>query len=196
MSSRKLYPSLDSEAEIVTETQLQARIDKAKQKERLRFMNDKKTQLLSKLEHYEKLKKRWTVVKHAAEGAGITITVICGILTIIASSGVLGVPIMAILTSGSGVATSLITAVTDKTFINRHRTNLKKKYLKTKEISDNLQIYFQKCAQDDVITVAEMENFERMLHKLDKAPIQALPSKDVDQDFLLRELAALLRKQE
>ena len=159
-------------------------------------MKDKQVQLLTKLQHYEKLKKRWTVVKHAAEGAGITITVICGVLTIIASSGVLGIPIMAILTSGSGVATSLITAVTDKTFINRHRTNLKKKYLKTKEISDNLQIYFQKCSEDNVITIEEMEDFERMLHKLDTAPIKPLPSKGVDQDFLLRELAALLRKQQ
>ena len=48
----RIYPSLSYEMDI------------AKHKDRVRYMKDKESQLLLRLEHYKKLRKRWTKVKN------------------------------------------------------------------------------------------------------------------------------------
>ena len=156
MSSEKLYPMLTSEYNDQRDEH---------QRERLRFMKDKQQQLMNRLEHYKKIKHRWSIMKNVSEGLGVSITVISGVLAIVSTSGILGIPIMTILTTGSGLITGVITTITNKTFIGKRRSSIKKKYLRTKEIVDNLQIYFQKCKQDNIITIEEMEQFESILQK-------------------------------
>ena len=62
----RIYPSLSYEMDI------------AKHKDRVRYMKDKESQLLLRLEHYNKLRKRWS-----------------NALTIVISSGVLTIPVVA-----------------------------------------------------------------------------------------------------
>ena len=171
----KLYPSL------VDEEAIKVAAQEATQKERTRFMKDKQIQLINKLEHYKKIKRRWTLLKNVSEGIGVTISSVCGVLTIVATSGVLGIPIIVFLTTSGGMITTLITTITNKSFINKRRSSIKNKYLNTKEVLDNLQIYFLKAKQDGIISVEEMKDFERILHKY--APLEYVNVPE-NNDFL------------
>ena len=201
-----LYPNLqETNTEVITEDELNYKINEGRQEERQKFMKDKQRQLLIKLKHYEKLKHRWTVVKNVSEATGIGLTVVCGILTVVTSAGILGIPMLAIISTTSGTLTSLITTITNKSFINKRRSSLKNKYLKTKETSDKLHLFFEKCSQDEIITIEEMEKFESILNILETQELSSVGRqshthnksvlKSQSTDFL-EELTKLLRKQQ
>ena len=59
----RIYPSL-SQLKI-------SELNKEKHKDRVRYMKDKESQLLLRLEHYKKLRKRWSKVKNVTQGIGI-----------------------------------------------------------------------------------------------------------------------------
>ena len=111
------------------------------------------------------------------------LTVICGVLAIIASSGVMGIPLLLIFTTSSGTIATLVTTITNKAFINKHRKALKDKYTQTKETYDKLFLYFQKCIEDKIVTLEEIEQFERLTQTpASLAPLS--PSAPLPQDFL------------
>lgn len=175
----RLYPILD---EVISKDEHNYKINA----DRIRFMKEKQSQLKEKLDHYKKLNKRWSIVKNVSEGTGLGLTVICGVLAVISTSGILGIPLLLILTTSSGTLTSLVTAITNKTFIQKHRKALKKKYSQTKETYDKLFLHFQKCAQDNTITLEEMEQFEKLSNNT--KPVQSPNS----QDSFLEQLSILL----
>ena len=60
--SAPLYPILEQ-------------MDKAKCADRVRYMKYKESQLLLRLDHYDKLRKRWTIVKNVTQGVGAFVAV-------------------------------------------------------------------------------------------------------------------------
>ena len=198
----KLYPSLP-DLPTVTEEEIQDKVSAAasaaKQQERIRYIKDKQQQLNSKLEHYRKIKHRWTIIKYIAEGIGISATVICGILTIVVSSGVLSVPILALTTSSGGLLSPILAAITNKTFIEKHRKSIRCKHQKTKEVLDKLYLAFEKSSKDNIISIEEMEEFDKILKELNttKASAASAAATTVkttltNEDFL-SQLTQLLR---
>ena len=174
--SEKLYPDLPVAGD---------EIHKVKQRERIRFMKDKRQQLQLKMKHYEKLKRRWNIIKNVSEITGIALTVGSGILTIVVTSGVLGIPLVALLSTTSTTLTALISTIVNKSFITKHRKKLRAKYNSTKELSDKLYLYFEKSSQDGNITVEEMEKFEKILN-IDSTP--------TTPDSFLEQLSILLKQ--
>ena len=173
MSTERIYPVLED----LTEDEFNHKISEG----RIRFMRDKQRQLEEKLKHYKKLSKRWTIAKNVSEGTGVGLTVICGVLAVVASSGVIGIPLLLIFSTSSGTLATLITTITNKAFINKHRKALKDKYTRTKETHDKLFLYFQKCIEDKIITLEEIEQFERLTQT---PPAPSAPPAPLPQDFL------------
>ena len=65
----RIYPSLSYER---SSTLMDIeKMNKEKHKDRVRYMKDKESQLLLRLEHYKKLRKRWSKVKNVTQGIGI-----------------------------------------------------------------------------------------------------------------------------
>ena len=158
MSTEKLYPSLNEDLQVIdlTEEEVKQACQEVRlqtrQEEFRRFVRDKQQQLNERLNHYSKLKHRWTIIRHVSEGLGATVTVLCAVITIVASTGALAVPILAVSTSSAGLLSPLLTALTNKTFINTHRQKIKEKHRKTKEILDKLYFSFSKASSDGVIS--------------------------------------------
>ena len=213
MSSEPLYPPLDdlelnvvglTEEELRKATQDAAHeaAQKAAQEERTahfkRFIKDKQQQFNEKLDHYAKLKHRWTIIRHVSEGVGTTVAVICAILTIAASTGVLAVPILAVSTASTGLFSPLLTTLTNKTFIASHRKKIKEKYHRTKEILDKLYFSFSKATSDGVITPEEMKQIEKILAQHHPRSSASTPSnKDfLDQTQLLQQLLEAIVQQQ
>ena len=67
-----------------------------------------------RLEHYDKLRKRWSKVKNLTQGIGIFLTVSLCVLTIVISSGVLVIPVVATALTGTGVFTTSLVTMLDK----------------------------------------------------------------------------------
>ena len=116
----------------------------------------------------------------------MTITVICAVLTITATTGLIAAPILAITTSGAGFLSPLLTTLTNKTFIAKHRNNVREKKRKTKEILDKLYLTFTKANSDGVITQEEMKQIEKVLSATQVTP--GSRSQTATQPFLDEEL--------
>ena len=164
-SESKLYPDLDC-IEITEDEQRnlqEAARAEGKAEARIEYIKDKQRQLKARLEHLSKLKHRWTITKHVSEGVGVTVTVICAVLTIFATTGIIAVPVLALATTGTGLMTPLLQALTNRTFITKHRNKIKIKHTKTKELIDKLFVHFDKCVSDNIITDSEMKQIEQIL---------------------------------
>ena len=155
-SAPKLYP------ELITESQLNLLINEAKHRDRVRYMKDKQNDLELKLKHYEKVKHHWSLARRILEGIGITTMVTLGVSSVVLTAGVLTAPLVpAILTGGSITATALFTTL-DKSLLKRREKHLKKKQASIKETLDKLHFYFEKCREDNVITLEEIEAFDKI----------------------------------
>ena len=93
----RIYPSL---SQLKTSEMDIEKINIEKLKDRVRYMKNKETQLLLRLEHYDKLRKRWSKVKNVTQGIGIFLTISLDALTIAISSGVLVIPVVATALTG------------------------------------------------------------------------------------------------
>ena len=154
-------------------------------------MKDKETQLLSKLKHYNKLRKRWGVVKNVTQGFGVFLTVSLGILTIVISSGVLTIPVVATALTSTGVFTSSLATLIDKSLMTKKRKSLNKKHVYVKEVYDKLHYYFQKVCDDNNITLEEIEEFDKIAQGANKIPVKVQDK--VDNGAFLDELKTLLK---
>jgi len=177
--SAPLYPSLSYEMDI------------AKHKDRVRYMKDKEAQLLLKLEHYNKLRKRWTIAKNVTQGVGACLTISLGALTIVISSGVLTIPVVATALTGTGVFTTSLATVIDKSVMSKKRKSLSKKHAHVKEVYDKLHYYFQRVCDDNVITLDEIEKFDQIAREATKIPVK--PQDKVNNEAFLEEIRTLLK---
>ena len=190
--TEKLYPSLDyidvTEEEI-TGAKQQAKEEakeQAKQDYFKRFIRDKQQQLNEKLSHYNKLKHRWTIIKHVSEGIGMVTTTICAVLTVVATTGVLAAPILAVSTASTGLLSPILSTLTNKTFIAKHRNSIKEKSRRTKEVLDKLYLSFSRATSDGVITPEEMNQIEKILRATTQST--APPFLNENQQELLKNL--------
>lgn len=194
MSSEKLYPNLDFEEMTVDEhrhLQEAARAE-GKAEARVEYIKEKQRQLKARLDHLSKLKHRWTIIKHVSEAVGVSVTVVCAILTIIASSGIIAVPILALATSSTGLMAPVLQALTNRTFITKHRNKIKTKHTATKELIDKLFITFDKCNSDNTITDTEMKQINQILHTPNSVPLGTAPQ--LRNDELLKILNELITR--
>ena len=176
-SKVSIYPSLSG-------------LSNGKNNDRIRYMKDKESQLLLKLEHYDKLRKRWGIVKNVTQGIGIFLTVSLGALTIVISSGALAIPVVGTVLTSTGVfSTSLMTMV-DKSLMSKKRKSLSKKHLHIKEVYDKLHYYFQKVTDDNVITLEEIETFDKIAQEGNKIHVS---KKIQDDSAFLDELKTLVK---
>ena len=165
MTTEKMYPELEC-IEITEEEQKHLQENaraEGRAEARIQYIKDKQQQLNVRLEHLSKLKHRWTIIKHVSEGLGAATTVICAILTIVATSGIITAPVLALATSGTGLMAPILQALTNKTFITKHRNRIKIKHKATKELIDKLFLSFDRAASDGQITNEEMKQIEKLL---------------------------------
>ena len=162
-------------------------LDEFKHKERMRYMRDKETQLLLRLEHYDKLRKRWTIVKNVTQGVGVFLTVSLGALTIVISSGALAIPVVATTLTSVGLFTTSTATMIDKSLMSKKRKSLSKKHLHIKEVYDKLHYYFQKAIEDNTITLEEIEAFDKIAKEANK-----MPKMTKDPNAFLDELKTIL----
>ena len=169
MTTEKIYPELEcieiteEEQKHLQETARSEGMEQGISQARIQYIKDKQQQLNVRLEHLSKLKHRWTIIKHVSEGLGAATTVICAVLTIIATSGIITAPVLALATSGTGLMTPILQALTNKTFIAKHRNRIKIKHKATKELIDKLFLSFDRAASDGQITNEEMKQIEKLL---------------------------------
>ena len=173
MDEGKIWPQTEqpiSESEKATLTRnLNDQINRAKQKDRKRFMTNAQNQLNQKIEHYKKIKNRWLVFENISDVIGIVLTVGTGLVTVIATSGTIVIPVVVLSLTSSSMLGSLITALTGKVFINRHKRRIKLKLRKTETVLNKLHLFFEKCKEDNIITLKEMEEFEKIYNGLWRA---------------------------
>ena len=147
----------------MTESQLNLLIDKAKQKDRIRYMIDKQNDLKLKLKHYEKIKNKWSVFRRVLEGIGIFSVASLGVASIILTAGIVTVPLVpAILAGGSIGITTLLTAL-DKSLLMKREKSIRKKHADIKETLDKLYFHFEKCREDNIISLQEIEQFNKIV---------------------------------
>ena len=64
------------------------------------------------------------------------------------------------------MASSLFSTITGKVFISKHRKGIKDKSVKAEKILNKLHLYFEKSRADNLITLEEMENFEKIYNEI------------------------------
>ena len=172
--------------ELVTESHLNLLINESKQHDRIRYMKDKQNDLLLKLKHYQKIKHHWTIARRILDGIGITAIGALSASSIVLTAGVLTTPIIpAVLTGGTLAITGVLTTL-DKSLLKRRERAIKKKQLDVKEILDKLHFYFEKCREDNVITLEEMEAFDKIVK-------QSYSVNSTQQDSFLEEIKQTLK---
>ena len=170
MEIERLYPALEREPTApelttITEAELNRRIDKAKNKDRIRYMKDKQYELNNKLSHYEKVRHNWIIARRVLQGVGFVSTVTLGLATITVS-GMFAIPLLPIILTGGGIGTMTLFSFLDKSLFKFREKSLRTKQCKVKEIVDKLHFYFEKCREDNIITVEEIEAFDKIVKEV------------------------------
>ena len=160
-SPKHLYPTLNPDITTITEDELIQRINASKNKDRIRYMKDKQNDLTTKLKHYKKLKHRWVIARRILQGVGITITTSLSLGTIVTTI-FLTPPLIPIILTGVGIFSLTMLSTLDKSVFNIREKSLRKKQHQNKEILNKLHYYFEKCRDDNIITLEEMEAFDKI----------------------------------
>ena len=190
-----LYPSLEpiapSAVTTLTEDELNQRIDQAKHKDRIRYMTDKQYELNTKLDHYKKVRHNWIIARRILQGVGFATTATLGVATI-AVAGSFAIPLLPIILTGGGIGTMSLFSILEKSVFKFREKSLRIKQCKIKEILDKLHFYFEKCREDNVITVKEIEAFDKIVKEAYN--IQTKQSSQIEDDTaFLQELVSTLQ---
>ena len=154
-------------------------------KSRIDTMFNKRQELEKQLHHYKKIKKRWGQFDTALKVSG---TLLAGLGTVAgAAVGAIGAVPIAIpiiigsLTAGEGIVTSgLVIGLTGKKkSAYRDRINLIQSFL------DRMFVYIEKARQDNIITVEELEGFNKLMEEYQKEVETGLSKWNIsDSDYV------------
>jgi hypothetical protein len=168
-----LYPSTDN-------FHPSADKDNLLNKSRINEMINKRQELERQLQHYIKIKKRWS-------NADLSFKIIGGLLAAIGTTagtvvGVIGAIPIAIpiivgsLTAGETIITSgLVLGLTSrKTSRYREKIKIIQSYV------DRMFVYIEKARQDSIITIEELEGFRKLMEEYQNANNNVKP---LDYDY-------------
>ena len=156
----KIYPNLREEKEI------NQQINESKNKDRQKIIRSKIKQLEEKFNHYKKIKNNWIKASKILRIIGISISSIAAGTAIVISIP-LSLPIIAVIITGVAGGTTLINESILMGFLNKKKKYFRDKCKYTKMYLDKLSIYFEKCRDDTVITLEEMEGFNKIEKEYD-----------------------------
>ena len=151
------------------------KMNRNKNNERIQFMLEKQSTLENKISHYEKIKSRWIKARRIVyiNGIGITflLSLSCGIVSLLFPPMLL----VSILSTSTIVSTSVF-ATLEKALFSKKEKLFREKIKKNKEVLDRLYYYFEKCREDNIISLEELEEFKKIN--------QSLPISKQEDNFL------------
>jgi hypothetical protein len=175
-----LYPSTDN---LHPSTDM----DNLLNKSRINEMINKRQELERQLQHYIKIKKRWS-------NADLSVKIVGALLAAIGTTGgtVVGaigaVPIaipiiVGSLTAGETIITSgLVLGLTSrKTSRYREKIKIIQSYV------DRMFVYIEKARQDSIITIEELEGFRKLMEEYQNANNNNVKPLDYDYDKLKKQ---------
>ena len=152
----ELYPAIPS---IETNNQNIKELSNARVKEML----NKKQELEKDLRHYKKVRSHWTRLDSTIKIIG-TVAAVSASLGATVTTMITGVPILipAIL-AGIAALDGALTEIVVVGWTSRKKKIFREKCELIQSYIDKLYIYTEKCKQDNIITIEEIENFHKLI---------------------------------
>ena len=165
-SASQIYPK------IVQETEVNDLINKSKNTDRLKHMLREQTLLEEKLIKYNKIKDRWNKADVTIKITGTILIFISTSLAII--SGVIGslgvlTPVvsgvLAAIFSGLSLFKASMIEILSIGLTSKRKRFYQQRIELVKEYINKFFYYFEKCKEDGIITIEELQNFDKLLEE-------------------------------
>jgi flagellar motor component MotA len=178
--SASIYPPVTSDLE------LKMIINNNLNSERARKIIDKIKHLQNQYDHYKKVQKRWKVCSKIVRVLNLTIAgsiaAAVGVLAIITTQGIAVPPLLiAILGGYSAIETSVMEGM-NIGIIKKKKHKFSGKCQIIQDSINKLYFYYEKARQDGIITIEELEGFEKIYKQFDRS-INKVISKENENKF-------------
>ncbi len=165
--SEGIYPPIRSEHEV------KLLINNNLNSERAQKIIDKIKYLQNQYDHYKKVQKRWKACGKIVRVFNLTmassLAAAVGVLAIISTQGIAVPPLLiAILGGYSAIETSVMEGL-NIGIIKKKKYKFIKKCQIIQDSINKLYFYYEKARQDGIITIEELEGFNKIYKHIDKS---------------------------
>lgn len=135
---------------------------------RQKYMIEKQQELQNKLNHYKKLRSKWSKADSTLKTLGVVITALSSLIAVVTT---IAFPVALVPTIFSIVAgiNSLLTGGTVIGLTGKKKSQFKQKIEVINNYLNKLYIFFEKSKNDQDITVDEIQNFTNIYNEFQKA---------------------------
>src|SRR5277367_60805 len=191
----KIYPDLTEEIDEAQENKVQIynknlsdhQVNKNLSNARIKEIQVKRHELEQSLKHYKKILKRWKKFGNVLKITSLvflSVSTVCGITgLVLTTAGIIIIPVLGIIVVG---AVGSIEGVISETFvlglIKKKTTLFKKKIDHIQEFISRSWYLFEKIRDDNIITLAEVEEFRKLMDEYEKG--LSIEDNSIDKEFL------------
>lgn len=151
------------------QVQLEKNFQQAIYNDRKRDMLFQKDKIEKRLEHINKLKRKWASINKAVKYSGLTLAVILAstatALGVLSTGGLLVVPLALTIISASSVFQLGITTYISEKICSKELNRNKRKQMLVSGLLNKLYIYIEKAKMDREITLEEIQDFQNILNE-------------------------------
>ena len=148
--------------------------------DKVSHMQDKKKQLKDKLDHYRKLKRRWSKWNTGLTSAGIVVSVLlagASILTITPFS----LPLAAAILGGCGIGNAVLTNSAIQGYTQPRKKKYQQKCEHINKYLNKMDVFFVKCMEDKEISVEEFEMFQKLWQEYENTATVSSPDRKIQK---------------
>ena len=99
-------------------------------------------------------------------------------------------PLLPIVLTASSMGSLAIFSSIEKSLFKYREKSLRNKQYKIKEILDKLHLHFEKCREDNLITIEEVETFDKIIQEMYSVSIT---QSKINNDVFLENLGKVLK---
>lgn len=164
--SDSLYPNL---TDLLTD----------RDRDRAKFMLDKRKDIERQLTHYKKVKNKWGKLDTAIKAIGLILVFGTTIAGVIIGTAGLAAPLILGVLAGVAAGETVLSESISIGLTSRKKVHFRQRYEVINSYLNKLHIYFEKCRNDGVISIEELEGFNLMVAKMD----ENMPQSNVETSF-------------
>src|ERR1700710_2019760 len=164
-----LYPSVPNyivpsgNFVVKSEAETTAMINQKLSEGRVKEMLNKKQELEKDLRHYKKVRSHWTRLDSTIKIIG-TVAAVSASLGATVTATITGIPfIVPAILAGIAALDGALTEIVVVGWTSRKKKIFREKCELIQSYIDKLYIYTEKCKQDNIITIEEIENFHKLI---------------------------------
>jgi len=148
---------------IKTEKEVDDMINENLSETRKKLMIEKIDQMKQTLEHYDKVKKKWTVADSSIQIIGLTLAAATAITASVLSAGAFAPPIVAGVLSGVAALKTILTESISIGFTSRKKKIYRERCELVRDYINKLFVFSEMCKEDKIITIDELNSFMNIL---------------------------------